>query len=117
MHSLYLMKQAEGYQTAPGYVQSVPAGKTAGDGESFIYDPSESRQVDEVKNGFLAGEKGERGFFCLFHQIKRLPESKTGLHECCLGEVYDEPQSPQSLFFFSEEVFTHGYIYHNMMKQ
>lgn len=90
-----------------GSVPSVPSGNTAGDGESFLYNPSESRQIDKVKDGFLAGEKGERSFFCLFRQIQTFPEGETGLHKCCLGEIDDESQSPQFLFFFFKEVFLH----------
>ena len=99
-------------------VPSVPSGKTAGDGESFLYNPSESRQIDEVKDSFLAGEKCERGLFCLFRQNQTFPQSEMRLHKCCLGEVDDESQSPQFLFFFLKEVFPHNkYMYYNIVKK
>ena len=100
-----------------GRVPSVPSGKTAGDGEPFIYNPSESWQIDKVKDSFLVGEKCECGFFCMFRQIQAFPEGKTGLHKCRLGEVHNESQSPQFLFFFLKEVFLHKkYIYYNIVK-
>jgi len=98
-------------------IPSVPSGKTAGDGESFFYNPSEPRQIDEVVDSFLVGEKGESGLFCLFCQIQTIPESETGLHKRCLGEVDDESQSPQFLFFFLKNVFSHKkYKYYNIVK-
>ena len=106
MRIIWVTRHTEG-AVPEGCSSSVPSGKTAGDGEPFMYDPPESRQVDEIIDGFLVREKHECSLFGLVHKIQGFPEGERGLHENRFSEVDNEPEPPHLFFFFPDEIFLH----------